>query len=271
MLAIAVFSVLAQAASPAQWTCAQKEEFLRTAKVVSIKNLSQGITNSRRATLQRDGVTHEAHIQTIHDYKSSFQGVRGSELNFKDDFGFNVAAYKLDRLLDLNMVPVSVVRKVAGSEAAVTWWVDDVLMTELDRYKKGLSSPKAEEWNQQLWIVRIFDQLIANTDRNLGNLVISKDWDVWMIDHTRAFRARRDLLSKENLGKCDRTLLERLRKLDYATLESAMKPHVTKLEIEGLLARRDLIVQYFDAQARARGESAVFYDYLPARAAKYAH
>lgn len=270
MQVLAALLLLAEA-SPTQWTCVQKEEFLRTAKVAAIKDLSQGITHSRRATLEKDGIKHDAHVQTIYEQKSSFQGARGSELNFKDSYGFNVAAYKLDRVLDLNMIPVSVVRKVAGSEAAVTWWVDDVMMTELDRYKKGLPVPPSSEWNQQMWIVRVFDQLIANTDRNLGNLVICKNWDMWMIDHTRAFRARRDLLSKENLQKCDRTLLERLRKLDYATLEAAMKPYVNRMEIEGLLARRDLIVQFFDSQTRARGEANVLYDYLPTRAAKYVH
>lgn len=271
MQVLAALLWLAQTAVPSQWTCVQKEEFLRTAKVISVKELSQGITHSRRVTLQKDGITHDAHVQTIHEQKQNFQSVKGSELNFKDSYGFNVAAYKLDRVLELNMIPVSVIRKVAGSEAAVTWWVDDAMMTELDRYKKGIAVPTSNEWNQQMWILRIFDQLIANTDRNLGNVVICKNWDIWMIDHTRAFRARRDLISAANLQKCDRALLERMRKLDYATLEGALKPHVTKMEIEGLLARRDLIVKFFDGEVRARGESAVLFDYLPARAARYVH
>jgi hypothetical protein len=33
--------------------------------------------------------------------------------------------------------------------------------------------------------MRAFDQLIYNTDRNLGNLLIDGDWRIWMIDHTR--------------------------------------------------------------------------------------
>jgi hypothetical protein len=260
--------LIAQATGVAQWSDEEKEAFLRAAKVLEIKSLSMGITNSRRATLQKDGVTHDAHVQTINEHKATFQGARGSELNFKDSFAFNIAAYKLDRLLEINMTPVSVVRKVAGTEGAVTWWIDDVLMTELDRYKKGLPVPDSNAWNHQLWVVRVFDQLIANTDRNLGNLVICKNWDVWMIDHTRAFRARRDLPQRENLKKCDRALLERLRKLDYPTLEATLKPHVNKMEIEGILARRNLIVQYFDGQIRSHGEAAVLFDYLPTRAAR---
>jgi len=39
-----------------------------------------------------------------------------------------------------------------------------------------------------MWVVRLFDQLIYNTDRNLGNLLIDKSWRLWMIDHTRAFK-----------------------------------------------------------------------------------
>ena len=39
-----------------------------------------------------------------------------------------------------------------------------------------------------MWHVRMFDQLIYNVDRNLGNLVIDKNWTIWMIDHSRAFR-----------------------------------------------------------------------------------
>lgn len=80
MQALAALLLLAQAPSPDQWTCAQKEDFLRTAKVVAMKNLSQGVTNSRRATLQKDGVTHDAHVQTVHEQKASFQGIHGSEL-----------------------------------------------------------------------------------------------------------------------------------------------------------------------------------------------
>ena len=41
-------------------------------------------------------------------------------------------------------------------------------------------------------IVRLFDQLIYNIDRNLGNLMITNDWTIWAIDHTRAFRTYDD-------------------------------------------------------------------------------
>jgi hypothetical protein len=97
-----------------------------------------------------------------------------------------------------------------------------------------------------MWIVRVFDQLIYNTDRNLGNLIIDKDWKIWMIDHTRAFRTAHDLKEVKNLEKCEKNLLERLKALDEATLTSELKPFLTKAEITGLLKRRDKIVQFFE-------------------------
>ncbi len=273
MLALLTALLLAQSADFASWTHAQREEFLLSAKVVKVKTLTQGITNSRRATLEKDGVTHDAHVQAVDEYKAQFQGTTSSELNFKDTYKFNLAAYRLDRLMDLNMVPVTVERKVEGRSAAFTWWIDDAMMTELDRHKKHQQPPPQHMglWNQQMWVLRAFDQLIANTDRNLGNVVICNNWDIWLIDHTRAFRARRDLLEKKNLEKCDREFLGRLRKLDRPGLERALKPYVGKMEIDGLLARRDAIVSYFDQQVASQGEASVLFNYLPDRSGKYGH
>ena len=48
-------------------------------------------------------------------------------------------------------------------------------------------------WNAQLHILRVFDELIANTDRNQGNMLIDSRWKLWLIDHSRAFRTSSDL------------------------------------------------------------------------------
>jgi hypothetical protein len=216
-----------------------------------------GITNSQRATLDDGTLTHDAHIQTVDIQKASSQTATGTEFNFRDSYRFNVAAYQLDKLLDLNMVPVSVERKVGGEMAAVTWWVDDVRMTELDRKKQKLEPPDLNPWNRQMYVCRVFDQLIYNTDRNLGNLLITKDWKIWMIDHTRAFRLMKDLRSPENLARCDRKLLAHLRALNKDVLTKGLSSHLNNLQIDGLLSRRDKIVSFFDEQIAQKNELAV--------------
>ncbi len=249
-----------KASSPPRLSRAEMEEFLMNAKVVERKNLSTGITNSQRATLDDGRLKHDAHIQIVDIQKATFQTATRTEFNFRDSYKFNMAAYELDKLLELNMVPVSVERKVGGNMAAVTWWVDDFLMTEQDRHKKKMEPPDLKTWNPQMYVCRVFDQLIYNTDRNLGNLVITKDWKIWMIDHTRAFRTMKDLLGSENLVQCDRKLLGKLRGLNKDVLTTGLGHYLTSPQIEGLLARRDKIVSFFDNQVAKKGEAAVLFD-----------
>ena len=248
-----------------QLTREQQEEFLRTAEIVRSWELSEGITNSHRATLTNGQLTHDAQIQTVDISRSRFETPQGMELNFRDTYKHNIAAYLLDKALDLGKVPVSVERKVKGKTAAVTWWVDDVLMTEKERNKQNIQSPDLEQWNKQMYICRVFDQLIYNMDRNLGNIVITKDWDVWMIDHTRSFRLHKTLKHQKSLVKADRQLLAALRELNYETLAEELRPYLSKTEIEALLARRDRIVEFFEKEIAQKGQEAVLYDYLPRR------
>ena len=107
--------------SPGKLTREQQEEFLRTARIVKSRGLSVGITDSRRATLTDSRITHDAHVQTVDIRKPVYTTRKGTEFNFTDSYKYNIAGYRLDKILGLGMVPVSVKRKVGGKSAAVTW------------------------------------------------------------------------------------------------------------------------------------------------------
>jgi hypothetical protein len=241
---------------------AERERFLLEARVVRVKGAPGGITGSYRATLRLGEVEHDAHIQPHEEYKTQLVVGVTTELDFRDSWRNNVAAYRLDRLLGLGMVPVTVVRRDTGSNklASFTWWVDDVLMVERERHAKKLQAPDVRAWNEQMYVVRAFDQLIYNFDRNLGNLVIDEDWRIWMIDHTRAFKVFGELRSEKNLAeRCDFDLLRGLRALDKPALRAAMKDLLSEGQIDGLLARRDLIVARYEQSIAASGEDRVLY------------
>lgn len=253
------------AAAPATLTSdADIERFLREAKIVRQRSAPKGVTNSLRVTLSDGAITHDAHVQTVDERKTSGPSAQGQELNFRDNWGFNIAGYKLDRLIGMNLVPVSVERQWRGGRAAFTWWVDDVIMDEGDRYKKKVMSPRPAEWNEQMQMVRVFDQLIYNMDRNLGNFLITKDWQLWAIDHTRAFRLHKSLKTPANITRCDRAMYEGLKRLDKPTLKREMGDYLSDWEIDAMLARRDLIVEQLDKSPTAlfdrrdgRGQSAI--------------
>lgn len=249
LLLVTVLPAFVRAADPParKMTFAEEEQFLLHAKIIKTKSASRGITGTLRATLSDGKLTHDASIQTIDEFKPRFEGMNGTEINFKDTYKFNIAAYKLARMLDIPMVPPSVARKYNGTSGAFTWWVDDVLMDELDRIKDHIEPPDKDDWNSQMYVVRVFDQLIYNTDRNLGNLVIDKEWRIWMIDHGRAFRMMDTLRDEKNLQKCERTLLEKLKALNEQQCKKEMKDLLNSMEIKGMLKRRDKIVAFFEA------------------------
>ncbi len=243
-------------------TRAQQETFLRSAEIENLRSIPAGTTAPQRATLFDGTVSHDAQVQCVDIFKREFKTARGTELNFRDSYRFNIAAYLLDKHLDLNMVPVSVERQVRGESCAVTWWVDDVAMDERARLADDLRAPNPATWAFQMYKVRVFDQLIANTDRNTGNLLSTDDWRIWMIDHTRAFRTYHTLRTPGDMVACDRRLLANLRKVDESTLNDLLTDHLAPLEIQSLAARASLIVEHFDALIAEKG-GAVLYGVVP--------
>ena len=164
--------------------------------------------------------------------------------------------YRLDRLLNLNMVPVSVERKIRGKTAAMTWWVEDVEMMERERREKKIRPPRIEDWMDQNMQARVFNEFVYNTDANLGNLLVTKDWKLVLIDFSRSFRWHKELRQPKNLktGKLDRRLYDGMRALKMSDAEERLGDMLIEPEIEGLMARRDKIVAYFDQQIAEKGE-----------------
>jgi hypothetical protein len=236
------------------------EAFLKTAKIVSTRDAGVGVTNSRRATLSDGVITHDAHIQVIDESRPVFQAGAQTELNFKDSYRYNIAAFRVARLVGLANVPMSVERRIEGKTAAITWWVDDVKMDEKERLKqKASGGPHAERVSKQVHIMRIFDELIQNRDRNQGNILWTSDFGMWMIDHTRAFRLDRRLMKPDQLTRIDRSMLEGLRGLTKDAVMTATAGVLNEGEVVQLMARRDALVKHFEARIARAGEAAVLF------------
>ncbi len=258
-LAGAALSGIGRAADFSTYTDAQKEKFLTAAKIVALREIGHGVTKPVRAELEWNGVRHAGSFQVVDKELPDFFPPAAKPIPMKDSWRYNVAAYRVDRLLRLNMVAVAAQRPLRGKPGAISWWVDNVMFEEVDRIKKGIEPPVPEEFDRQRALVRVFDELIINIDRNLSNLLITKDWKIALIDHSRSFVAHRAIRNEANLTRCSRPMLERMKQLTEAGLLQMTDSYLTASEIHALIARRDRILEFFEKAAREKGDANVLF------------
>lgn len=239
----------------------EMEAFLLKGTILDVRDAGGGVTGSRRAKVTHGTMTHDVHIQSVDIMKPVFSAGEHTELNFKDSYRFNIAGYRLARLLGIHTVPMSVERSVNGKTAAVTWWVDDVQMDEKERLKRKTMGPNPLRTSHQIQLMRIWDELIQNRDRNQGNILWTNDWTMWLIDHTRAFRLGKDLVKPEDLTRIDRGLLARLKDLTKDSVAKAVGNSLFESERDAVIERRDRIVRLYEERVARVGEAAVIFDF----------
>jgi hypothetical protein len=256
-------AALAQPAAPSL-TPEQQRQFLLNAKITGSRPAGKGITGSLRLTLSDGTVTHDAGFQSV-EMRATAEDIRqgrkrAGELQFADSYMYNIAAYELARLLELDhMMPVTVERRYRGQPGSLTWWVDDVLMDEHQRETSNArptSGLALVRERQNMWV---FAELIRDVDRNKGNILYTKDWRLIMIDFSRAFRLQQDIRNPTFLQQCDRKLYQRLQTLTAGEVRQAVKHYLTGAEISGVIARRQLIVDHYARLIKEKGETAVLY------------
>ena len=249
-----------RAADETPLTKEQIKQFLLTAQVVHSQQAKKGITHTSRLTLSDGTVTHDASFQPIDEHKPKMTHESGQvEFNFVDSYKYNIAAYALAELLGIDdMLPVYVERKWGAKVGSLSWWLP-VKMDEAERFAKKIEAPDTDKWNKQMYRIRVFDELVYDTDPNLTNVLIGEDWTIWRIDFSRAFRTNKDLRGPKNLVKCERQLFEKLKALDANELAGNTKLYLSQDEVKAVMARRDKIVAQFQKMISEKGESEVLY------------
>jgi hypothetical protein len=243
-----------------QYQGADAEKFLKNAKLKGMKGLGIGVTLPQKAELVLDGVTHFAVFKTIDERKSGITqlGRGGAEMNFQDSWQLEVAAYQVDRTIGLKLVPATIERYLNNNIGSLQWWVQNK-MSEEARRKQSLEPPDRDAWDKAWLKMYLFDQLIANVDRHMNNILITDDWDLRLIDHSRSFRTTKELKDPALFTRFSRDLVEGIKKLEYQDMRKKVGKYLMDEQIKTMLVRRDLILKLVDARVAALGEAKVFY------------
>jgi hypothetical protein len=242
----------------------EREQLLATGKIVKIEELPVGTTRPLKVSINSNNKLYFAVFKGVDISPRGVTQFRGQKptIGFTDTFRHDRAAYVLDQLLELNMIPVTVIRKVQQKRGALVDWVPDAI-TELDRRTGDLKPENSKLLDDQWAVMRMFDALINNPDRNLGNQLYTRpDWKLHLIDHTRAFSRARKIPDtyREQWSRLPRRVYENLKILDPDKVRSVTRTLLSAAQVKDLFIRRDLIVKKIEQDMAALGEAEVFFE-----------
>ena len=248
-VATAAQAAATTAASAKTWLDKRQEmeDYLRTAAVTKLEDIGLGVTKPRRAYLAPGGPFDRMAWKTI---------APGIHSGYWESYKSEIAAYELDKLLELNMIPPTVEREVNRDRGAAVMWASPA------KSFKDLGGPPTPpsdhvvRWNRQLIQAKMFDNLIANIDPNLGNWLVDPSWNLILIDHTRSFTTKKDMVHE--MTRIDHELWQRMKALTLESLTPALKKWMGNREIRGIIERRDRMQGVIDKLVATRGEAAVF-------------
>lgn len=232
------------------------EEFLAASEVARSKTRRDGVNKYKKVVLDKDGIW----ANSIFRWEKVVQrpGL-DTPRHFRDSYQSEVAAYKVNEILGLNNIPPTVYREVEGRTGSIQLWMEKTTK-EVDRRKKGTKPPDVTSWNRQSHDMRVFDNLINNIDRNQSNILIDKDWNLWLIDHTRSFAMDQSLPTPDKVSRCSRNLYNAIKQMDEGLVRETLTPLLSESEVNAFFVRRERLIKLLEDRVAEVGESKVFYD-----------
>jgi hypothetical protein len=188
-----------------------------------------------------------------------------------ENWKWEIAAYRLDKYLELNMVPPTVEKRFRAERGSCQLWVDYWMKAKEKNEKKiKVLSYKVFYYNRANYLRWAFDNLIANEDRHSGNIFITKDWRVILPDHSRTFRTSKkftkNLIYTEKhkegpkiMKELPRAFVEKLKSLNFELIRDIVGEYLKDKEINAVLLRRDLILEVVNERIKKLGEDKVLY------------
>ncbi|MBT8448351.1 MAG: hypothetical protein KJO69_01590, partial [Gammaproteobacteria bacterium] len=173
--------------NPVGMSDAEILEILRNGEVIGEEAIPVGITKPMKLTLSHNDKQIAAAFKNFDDAPRNERGRWKPRKRYADRYLHEVAAYKLDRKLGIGLVPITIERSVEGNKGSLQVWYDG-LVSKLS-YKEAGDDYKGHcDRKAQRNMMRVYDYLIMNDDRNQTNILHNTDdWQVWFIDHSRSF------------------------------------------------------------------------------------
>jgi len=247
----------------AQWQ--EIEKFLKTAEIVSFADIPEGVTKPTRLFLKKGDV----------ERSGAWKNPKGMQKGHLEGWQYEIAAYEMDKLLDLNLIPPTVEREFKEESGSLQFWVESEF-SELTIFEQKIGIPRSKFYNKEnmKYLTRAFDSLIGNDDRTQQNILYTKDWRMILIDHSRSFRSTKKYTKKLMYGvkglkkvgrrpmlfrRLPRAFVEKVKALNYDDIKNAVGPYLKDKEIKAILLRKELLLKEIEEMVKEQGEDKVLY------------
>ncbi len=230
------------------------ENYLRTAKVVS-KRRTGGRGENWRLSLDDGKIARDGFFKLIN---------RSRPTLIPDSYKYGIAAYELDKLLDLNLVPTVVEREIEGKKGSLQRYIIGAL-EESNRRMKNIEPPDPEKFKNTLEDLSVFENLTYSPsfcgERELDDILImdKKDWKIWRVDFSEAFAASPELIPGCEITRCSKKLYQHLIKLEDKVIKAKLKHYLNDEEMSMLLKRKKLIIEKIKKLIAEKGEESVLF------------
>lgn len=240
--------------APARADAVACERVLRQGKVVSSRDVGQGVSGAIRIRLRAADGEVRAVFKSVETTFEGFHFHGEKAARYRDSWKHEVAAYDLDRLLGLRLVPPTVERKLDGKRGSLQAWAE----MPLTRFGRGPLPEDPSRAETYLHAQRFLDYLVFNTDRHVRNVMFGPDWRPVAIDHSIAFHPF--VRPYRPLHRFPRGPIEALERMDPHAIQEALGRYLEKDEMQGLLERRARLLTLARA-ARAEKRDDAFFEW----------
>ncbi len=242
------------------------EELLKTAPILRSEEVGEGVTRPYAVYLKKGAA----------EQKACWKNPSGIRDGFLEGWQYEIAAYRLDKLIGLDMVPPAVEREFEGRPGALSFWAtSECSLLQVQEEKIEIPKDALPRVDNMKYLARAWDCLVGNEDRTQQNVLYTKDWRTILIDHSRAFRSDREFTDRLMFGKngikksadgrpflfrrLPRSFVEKVKALDFEGIKAAVGPYLSDQEIAAILLRKTLLLAEIDGLVKESGRDKVLY------------
>ncbi len=263
ILAIIIFAFLFS------WTWFQSKSQAVTQENVKQKELENYFRTAKIVSKSRTGGRGENWIISLDDGKVARRGFfKLLDLTrpalIAESYKYGIAAYELDKLLDLNLVPCVVEREIEGRKGSLQIFIEGALL-ESERKIKKIEPPDPERFKNTLEDLCVFENLTYSPsfceERELDDILImdKKDWKIWRVDFSEAFALSPELIPGCEITRCSKKLYQQLIELEDKAIKTKLKHYLNDEEMSMLLKRKKLIIEKIKKLFAEKGEESVLF------------